>query len=601
MTASISNANQTNLPNVSSQAQPIAGLSSVNMGPTNFALYIGDLHEDVTEAVLFQFVATSGINIISARVCRANTTKKSLNYGYLNFASKEDADKAMEVLNYQPLMGRPVRISYSQRDPSIRKSGKGNIIVKNLPKAVNELSLLKSVEKIGPVSSLALKSVNGSDTKNAYIQFENEEHAATALQALDKTQLSGVEIEARQFVAQKERFEKRDMHDRTFVNCYVKNLPKEDFKTEEQLEKYFSKAGEITSCKLVRDGNDQPTGAAFICFVNHEDAVKAVEEYDGKCLENCEEDKPLVFTRFQRRNERTQSLKEKFDGMSVNKNSNNNIYIKNLDGTVTDETLAKEFSNFGKVISAKVMTHENGQSRGFGFVSFENPKDAATAIEKKHGAYFFSKPLHVEFAQKKEERQQTLRNHFRFPQYMVSPQPMPYMLKQPGSFFTPQNYMPLNNYQMYSGAGANGQNHQQNRFNNKSGFNHQMNNHHHNGPRQHHFHNPNHSNGHAPYGVDNRGMNKPRGNFQQHQQQHQKPHAIPLTDSQKNNFGQEFNAILRDINKPHLLERGNKIVGVFLASGQQHCQKLLDNPELFKQSAENVYQQLQEQEMAQQH
>lgn len=580
------------------QSQPIAGLSSVNMGPTNFALYIGDLHEDVTEAVLFQFVATSGINIISARVCRANTTKKSLNYGYLNFASKEDADKAMEALNYQPLMGRPVRIMHSQRDPSIRKSGKGNIIVKNLPKAVNETSLLKSITKIGPVLSLALRDSIDTDTKNAYIQFENEEHALTALQALDKTLLSGVEIEAREFVAQKERFEKRDMHELTFVNCYVKNLPKEDFKTDDQLEKYFSKIGDITSCKLVLDGSEQPTGAAYICFANHEDAVKACEEYDGKTIENSEEGKPLVFTRFQRRNERSQVLKEKFDGLSVNKNSNNNIYIKNLDGTVTDETLAKEFSNFGKVISAKVMTHENGQSRGFGFVSFENPKDAATAIEKKHGAYFFSKPLHVEYAQKKEERQQTLRNHFRFPQYLVSSQPMPYMLKQPGSFFTPQNYMSLNNYQMYPG-GANGNNHQ-NRFNNK-GFN-QMNNHHHNsGPRQNHFHNHhNGANGPAPYGVDSR-MNKPRGNFQQQQQHHQKSHAIPLTDSQKNNFGQEFNAILRDINKPHLLERGNKIVGVFLASGQQHCQKLLDNPELFKQSAENVYQQLQEQEMAQQH
>lgn len=596
MTATVTNnSNSTTFP-VSSQSQPIAGMSSVNMGPTNFALYIGDLHENVTEAVLFQFVATSGINIISARVCRANTTKKSLNYGYLNFASKEDADKAMDILNYQPLMGKPVRIMHSQRDPSIRKSGKGNIIVKNLPKAVNENSLLKSITKIGPVLSLALRDSTHNDTKNAYIQFENEEHAQTALKALDKTLLSGVEIEAREFVAQKERFEKRDMHALTFVNCYVKNLPKQDFKTEEQLEKYFSKVGEITSCKLVRDGSDQLTGAAYICFVNHEDAVKACEEYDGKTIENSEKDKPLVFTRFMRRNERSQVLKEKFDGLSVNKISSNNIYIKNLDGTVTDETLAKEFSNFGKVISAKVMTHENGQSRGFGFVSFENPKDAATAIEKKHGAYFFSKPLHVEYAQKKEERQQTLRNQFRFPQpYLVSPQSMPYMLKQPGTFFTPQNYMSLNNYQMYSGANGNSHN----RYNNPNkGFN-QMNSHHHgNGPRQNHFHN-HHNNGangpNVPYGVDNR-MNKPRGNFQQQQ----KPHSIPLTDSQKNNFGQEFNAILREINKPHLLERGNKIVGVFLESGLDHCQKLLDR-NLFEQNAENVYKRLQEQEMAQQH
>jgi len=577
-----------NLP-IHSQTQQTTALSPVNVSPSNCALYIGELHNDVTEAVLFQFVATAGVNIISARVCRSNSTKKSLNYGYLNFTSKEDADKAMETLNYQPLMGRPVRMMHCQRDPSLRKSGKGNIIIKNLHKAVQPRLLLDIMKRIGPVYSLALKSdADNVNTKNAYIQFENEEHAATAVQALDKTILSGVEIEVKPFVAQKERFEKRDMHDLTFVNCYVKNLPKDDFKTDDQLEKFFSKTGEITSCKLVRDSNDQPTGAAYICFANHEDAVKACDEFNGKTLDSSEDAKPLVFNRFMRKNERYQILKEKFDGLKINKHPNNNIYIKNLDGTVTDDTLLKEFSNFGKVISAKVMTHENGQSRGFGFVSFENPKDAATAIEKKHGAYFFCKPLHVEWAQKKEERQQNLRNQFRSPQYFVNPQAMPYMLKQPGTFFAPQSYMSMNNYQMYPGAA----NSHQNRYNNK---NYQQMNHHNNHQRQNHFSNHHNGANAGNYGVDNR-MNKPRGNFQ-----HQKPQSIPLTDSQKNNYGQEFNAILREINKPHLLDKSKKIIGIFLDAGQQHCQKLLENPELFKQSAESVYQQLTEQDLNRQH
>lgn len=42
------------------------------------------------------------------------------------------AARALDMLNFTPLNGKPIRIMYSHRDPSIRKSGAGNIFIKVL-------------------------------------------------------------------------------------------------------------------------------------------------------------------------------------------------------------------------------------------------------------------------------------------------------------------------------------------------------------------------------------------------------------------------------------------------------------------------------------
>ena len=63
------------------------------------------------------------------------------------------AEKALENLNYEDLLGRQIRIMWCQRDPSLRKSGRGNIFIKNLDKSIAQKDLYDTFCHFGKILS----------------------------------------------------------------------------------------------------------------------------------------------------------------------------------------------------------------------------------------------------------------------------------------------------------------------------------------------------------------------------------------------------------------------------------------------------------------
>ena len=62
------------------------------------------------------------------------------------------------------------------------------------------------------------------------------------------------------------------------------------------------------------------------------------------------------------------------------------LYVGNLSYSVSDESLAEVFGQFGTVESARVITdRDSGRSKGFGFVEMSSDSEATTAIEKLNG------------------------------------------------------------------------------------------------------------------------------------------------------------------------------------------------------------------------
>lgn len=64
-----------------------------------------------------------------------------------------------------------------------------------------------------------------------------------------------------------------------------------------------------------------------------------------------------------------------------------NLYLKNIDDTVSEKELRVLFSSCGRITSVKVMRNEKGISKGFGFVCFSNPEEANKAVSTFYGEF----------------------------------------------------------------------------------------------------------------------------------------------------------------------------------------------------------------------
>lgn len=378
---------------------------SSNVSDTSASLYVGELNPSVNEALLFEIFSPIG-QVASIRVCRDAVTKKSLGYAYVNFHKFDDGEKAIEDLNYSLIEGRPCRIMWSQRDPSLRRNGDGNIFIKNLHPAIDNKALHDTFSAFGKILSCKVATDDMGISKCfGFVHYETAEAAEAAIENVNGMLLNDREVYVGKHISKKDRESKFEEMKANFTNVYAKNIDLEF--TDEEFKNLFEPYGKITSIYLEKDQDNKSKGFGFVNFEAHESAVKAVEELNDKEING----QKIYVGRAQKKRERLEELKKQYENTRLEKLSKYqgvNLFIKNLDDSVDSEKLEEEFKPFGTITSARVMVDETGKSKGFGFVCFSSPEEATKAITEMNQRMIQGKPLYVALAQRKDVRRSQL-------------------------------------------------------------------------------------------------------------------------------------------------------------------------------------------------
>eukprot|EP00930_Biecheleria_cincta_P099648 TRINITY_DN91262_c0_g1_i1.p1 TRINITY_DN91262_c0_g1~~TRINITY_DN91262_c0_g1_i1.p1 ORF type:complete len:577 (+),score=112.48 TRINITY_DN91262_c0_g1_i1:153-1883(+) len=384
-----------------------------NRAPNIASLYIGDLHPDATEAVLYDTFSAAG-PISSIRVCRDKESKQSLGYGYVNYHSIADATRALEKFNYSVIKGRSCRLMWSQRDTGQRKASSSNVYVSSLNPNIDNKALHETFSIFGNILSCKVAcDAQGVSFGYGFVNFEFEDDARAAIEKLDGMEVGDKRIQV--CLCEKRKDHGAGSHADTFTNLYVKCFPSEW--DEEKFRSQFEEIGPITGAAVRTDPQGRKYG--FVNFESHEDAKRCVEEMhlkDMRTAEEIEKDAPeekdldghpLTRLYVQRVVSKTEKGGPKGKGKSKGKaggEGETSLYIKGLSEDVTKATLADMFLPFGPVYSTSVPTDSSGKCKGFGFVTLSSPDAATQAVMQLHLKVVNGKSLHVKLAESKDQR-----------------------------------------------------------------------------------------------------------------------------------------------------------------------------------------------------
>ena len=156
-------------------------------------LYIGNLDERCSDSLVWELMLQAG-PIINVHLPKDRVTQNHQGYGFVEFASEEDADYAAKIMNQIRLWGKPIRVNKASADKrgggtfgpgGMEGGGQGvgaELFVGNLDGMVEEKVLFETFSRFGPLVAPPKVSRDDANLSKgygfiSYASFESSDDA----------------------------------------------------------------------------------------------------------------------------------------------------------------------------------------------------------------------------------------------------------------------------------------------------------------------------------------------------------------------------------------------------------------------------------------
>jgi nucleolin len=258
---------------------------------------------------------------------------------------------------------------------------------------------------------VVIDRATGESRGFGFVTFSTEEEAQRAVEAMNGREMQGRKIRV-DISKPKGSAPARGAQDEG-NKIYIGNLGYDT--TVEDLRQHFGQHGDLVDITVVTDrdsGNSR--GFGFATYSSASEAQAAADSMDGFEMDGRQLRVNISRPRAERNSFNEDGDNFRGGGRGYNNNRGgggggavdaSKIFVGNLGWNTSSEDLQEAFSKFGQLTDAKVVTdRDTGNSRGFGFITFESAADAEKAVTNMDGMELDGREIRVNISQPKKPR-----------------------------------------------------------------------------------------------------------------------------------------------------------------------------------------------------
>uniref|UniRef100_A0A7N5ZWK8 RRM domain-containing protein n=1 Tax=Anabas testudineus TaxID=64144 RepID=A0A7N5ZWK8_ANATE len=375
--------------------------------PDAIKLFIGQIPRNLEEKDLKPIFEQFG-KIYELTVIKDKYTGMHKGCAFLTYCARESALKAQNALHEQktlPGMNRPIQVKPADSES---RGEDRKLFVGMLGKQQTDTDVRKMFEPFGSIEECTvLRGPDGTSKGCAFVKFQSNAEAQAAISALHGSRtLPGASssLVVKFADTEKERGLRRmqqvasqlgvispmTLHLGAY-NAYTQALMQQQALVAQSA--YLSPVATVAAVQMQQLAALNPSSIIATPIASITPSSATYPAAYGLVGQPFSHQPTLVAQQPQQQQQLQQ--REGPEGC--------NIFIYHLPQEFTDSEILQMFLPFGNVISAKVFVDRaTNQSKCFGFVSFDNPSSAQTAIQAMNGFQIGMKRLKVQLKRPKD-------------------------------------------------------------------------------------------------------------------------------------------------------------------------------------------------------